>query len=292
MNTNLDITSFEENGFFVLKNVLPIEAISEFQNILTTQFQKLCDKYSLTLNKGICAYNAILTSYPEEVSNIQRIICRTPEYFKLISGKKLSDAFKFYLSLNENDSIYYISNGIIFSSKFENLMQRSANMLLDWHNDVYFTIPKSPFIQMWAPLLEDATEENGALIVARGSHKKNILKQAVNVEKPYIHRYTINPEQISEFKKESIPVALGDVLIFDGRLVHASGYNNSDNLRCTMIGVIHNPEHKEFKPTLIDYKYSGMTPEEYFYENNNSKEEILSLLKEQAYEFSEPPGGV
>lgn len=293
METNyLDVSFFEENGYIILKNIIPKAELFQFKIKLTSFVVfKLRQQLGVIDSDLHSAYKLLLQQSPETVSEIQRTICRSPEYFRLASNAKLHDSINYLFNLSSDDFLYLISNGIVFSSKEELFQQRSANIHLAWHNDVYFTIPRSPFLQIWVPLLQDATAENGSLKIIPRSHKLNILKQDFNPEVDYLHRYTVNDEKLKNYTQLSVDVSLGDVLVFDGRLIHASGSNSTSKIRCTMISVIHNPKNKYFCPTIIDYKYKNQTPEEYYYENNHN-DKIKDILKEQALVCTEPPGGV
>lgn len=289
---SLDISSFDEEGFVVLKDIIPNSDLNEFEEKLTSFVSfKLKQEFGVVDTDLHSAFRFLLERSPETVSEIQRSVCRSPEYFRFASNKKLSNSINYLFNLESHDFLYMISNGIIFSSKEEILNNRSANMKLGWHNDVYFTIPRSPFIQIWSPLLQDATQKNGALKVIPKSHKLNILEQDFNADAPYLHRYTVSDKRLEKYHKISVEVSLGDVLIFDGRLIHASGTNLTNKIRCTMIGLLHNPKNKYFSPTVIDYKYKNQTPEEFYYENNKTGK-IKEILKEQALVCAEPPGGV
>lgn len=287
----LDKEFFKKNGYIVLKNVFPDADIKNFQHALRMLLSLYLniDSQDPTLPN---LNSSFLKTHYESLSRVQRVISRTPQYFKLISNPVLQESLTCLLELENQDPLYNISNGIIFSGNKTDRTERSVNMHLEWHNDIYYTIPNSNFIQIWAPMLEDANEYNGALKVAVGSHKENILEQNFNSDQSYIHRYTVNESKITEFNKVSVPVKLNDVMIFDGRLVHASGINKSSKMRVSMIGLVHNPLFENFSPLLIDYMYNRKTPEQYFQENNVQTKINEKMLTEQLFELAEPPGGV
>ncbi len=79
-------------------------------------------------------------------------------------------------------------------------------------------------VNVWCPLV-DADEENGTLRVLPGSHR---LLSAVRCSPTYPHdhvpaAWTIPPEDL-----QPVRVKAGQALVFDHRLVHASGPNTSD----------------------------------------------------------------
>ena len=64
----------------------------------------------------------------------------------------------------------------------------------EWHQEIFFSVPESRYIQIWAPLTSDASVGKGALQVCVGSHKHGIIKQTW-VEPEGRHRQVIiDPE--------------------------------------------------------------------------------------------------
>ena len=49
-----------------------------------------------------------------------------------------------------------------------------ARFLYKWHQESYYTIPDANSLQVWAPLVEKSTKENGTVEVLVGSHEKEI----------------------------------------------------------------------------------------------------------------------
>ena len=118
---------------------------------------------------------------------------------------------------------------------------------------------------MWAPLVHDLTTERGTLMICPKSH--NILvKQEVSLDVPYNHRFTVNKSDLEKFSPISVEVKLGQVLFFDGGLIHRSGYNASNLMRYSMIGLFHDVFNENFLPVATHYKYMKRTPYEHYYQ--------------------------
>ncbi len=91
--------------------------------------------------------------------------------------------------------------------------------LFKQHQDYSFNIGSSNSVTIWIPL-QDTSITEGALLCSPGSHKSGIFENAKG----------IIPDRF-EFDFESVPVKLGEALIFNQKLVHKSGVNTSDNVR-------------------------------------------------------------
>lgn len=271
-----DVESFQNNGYFLVENAFIESDLYSFKNALNEIVCYVLKKYRIDylsyfndtqnnfrIDSGIIA---LRQADPHYVSLVQRTISRTPEFYRLSSSPQIAHTIKKFLNMPLSTPLYLTNNGVIFTTPFDNKNKRASNIELDWHKDTFYTIPRSRFIHMWAPLLHDSTKEIGTLVVCRRSHKAGIDKQRISLNAAYDHRYTIDKENITDYEKLSIEIKLGQALIFDGNLIHRSGINTSKYVRCSLIGMCHDIREDAFSPLYTEYKYSGETPESYFYE--------------------------
>lgn len=87
------------------------------------------------------------------------------------------------------------------------------------HQDYSYNIGSDNSVTIWIPL-QDTGAQEGALLIVPGSHKNGIYPQ---------QNGTITKD--FEFDFVSCPVKFGQALIFDQKLVHESGTNQSDVIR-------------------------------------------------------------
>jgi len=149
---------FQEHGYIVLQ-----QAISK----------SLLDAFKETLGKLVDVFFI--------VSVIQRIVSRTPEFFSLSSCINTMPWIKSIYGLDEKSPVYIINNGIVFTCPDDKNNKAVSNFETNWHNDIFYTIPKSHFWQVWVPLLHNATIEIGTLIICPGSHKDKNIKQQIDI---------------------------------------------------------------------------------------------------------------
>lgn len=284
-----DLDFFLQTGYLILDDAISKEELSGFHSVFLETINRALNRFNVVSHTpssdlvkkcdlGLIALNEANPDYPLFV---QACLSRSPEYYRLCSNEKIMNHVRFLLGLTETSPIYLTNNGIIFTHPNDGLNKRSSNIELEWHRDTFFTIPKSQFLHVWVPLLHDATKENGALQVCVSSQQGGIGKQLINPDAPYDHRYAVDPDSITSYKQESLEVKLGQALLFDSCLIHRSGKNTSDQVRCTLIGLHHDISTPDFHPISVSYGYEKQTPESYFYELFGD-EKSIPLLNEQA----------
>lgn len=90
------------------------------------------------------------------------------------------------------------------------------------HQDYIYNKGSQNAVTLWIPL-QDTNIEEGALLVCPGSHKDGVYPSENGVI-PTTH----------EFDLEPCPIAYGQGLLFDQKLVHQSGFNRSDKIRISV----------------------------------------------------------
>lgn len=299
ISQNVIKDSFHENGFVILDNAISLQHLHVFRESVVNVIVNIMKKHDVApVEKKGSLENYFSNSLillreknPELVSTVQRIISRTSEFFQLTASTGIYAAIRNIYSLESSSALYLSNNGIIFTYPNASDVASSINIELDWHKDTFYTVPKSQYCHIWIPIFYDATEEIGTLQVCAKSHKEGIGKQVFNETATHNHRYTVDKSSVENYDKVSVNVNLGQVLLFDGRLIHRSGHNASDKIRCTLIGLCHDVSKKEFEPFMTDYMFTKQTPEEYFYEIYND-ERIKPYIDLSASPKGEPPGGV
>lgn len=105
----------------------------------------------------------------------------------------------------------------------------------DWHQEVFHSVPHTRAVQTWAPLICDATEENGAIEVLPGSHREGIANQTWTDEGTGYA--LVSQDVVSKYAPVTLPLPVGSMLFFSNRLVHRSGHNHSSQNRYAAVGV-------------------------------------------------------
>ena len=295
-----DKEQYVEDGYTIIKNAFPTEDLEAFrlafQNVISVVLKRAAEKHPELKGAVVGEYCdegllALRQFDPEYLAVAQRLISRSPEFFRLSSNPKVFAIIRDLMDLPELSPLYLLSNGIVMTAPNSNKYSLSSDLTLDWHKDNFFTIPESEYIQFWAPLIHDAKKSIGPLKLCKGSHKAGIDKQIFQPDESYIHQYVMEPGVADQYDHVSPEVQLGDLLLFHHHLIHASGVNSTqNNVRISIIGLSHNASRNECDPLLIEYRYKNKTPEEWFYEVFS--DENAKRMSSIHASVGEPVGGV
>ncbi len=102
----------------------------------------------------------------------------------------------------------------------------------DWRQDPFTPQATCASLVYWAPL-HDVHFENGALVVAPGSHRLGKLPtqaQSFGARSTELLDYSV----LSQFPHVPIVMNEGDLLVFSSQLLHRSGENQSDRARWSL----------------------------------------------------------
>lgn len=110
--------------------------------------------------------------------------------------------------------------------------------LFPWHQDYPFNMDSDDALVFWIPL-HDVNEQNGALCLAIGSHRQGIFPVRVvdsgNQNQNRAKAIELADEAVLEkFEKITVPVQVGDALLFSAMLLHRSTANVSSRARWTL----------------------------------------------------------
>jgi len=240
----MDIEFFNQQGYQLFENILPLNIIEEIRNLLIKDAEVSLDFAKQEIN---CSDDRNLISYIEKIKQDSVGVSNLT--------KKTRDALSGHISLETRLNpilrkipyypiIQEILKSILKSDVLYMHMPPTARFILPRnihagvppHQDVAYNKHMSDFITMWVPLVE-INEECGGVIMYEGSGF--ISERAV-------------PQKINEFWHQGIStdgykarhciMNPGSVLILNQWIIHASKLNNSNHVRYS-----------------IDYRFFGET---------------------------------
>jgi len=204
------MTDMQLNGFVVveIKNLIPeIEKLRKYIfhvfNLISTRagFQEVKDDFGLIKFRQ--------QSQPLQFQAL-KILWGSPQLLAIASNQIFIDrliGLGFEEPIMEIQPLLRCDMPIVGQSIFQQ------------HQDYVYNIGSENSCTIWIPL-QDVTQEDGALLVDPGSHNKGIFPNKKGI---------ISEEY--EFNFQSVPLKLGQALIFNQKLVHQSGLNTSKKIR-------------------------------------------------------------
>jgi len=133
-----------------------------------------------------------------------------------------------------------------------------------WHQEIFYTIPKSDFIQTWAPLVFDTNERNGTIEILPKSHQESIADQSWNEIPGRATQILIDEKITDNYSPKIVAMKTGEMLFFSGKLAHRSGNNSSEQVRYSLVGMFHDVSSQSFIAPKISFEFRQQTPFEYF----------------------------
>ena len=246
---------FIENGFVILDNFFSETEIVEFTDMVTHLIKinliKAAKKdpniiiknfEGVELDEGIIKLEEIDHQY---VANIYDTIFQTPEFLRITAKKEITNCINQLSNRKENSPTYIDQSRCRIDSPLD-----PNKRTCGWHQEVFYYIAKSDFIQTWAPLIHNATKENGAIEICPASHKKGIANQS-SLEGDELYKFIVDENVIKEYEPETVELKVGQLLIFNSRLIHKSGKNTSKQVRYSLVGINHNVDNEYFEPPKL-----------------------------------------
>ena len=122
-------------------------------------------------------------------------------------------------------------NFVLWGGQFF-LKEPKDGSIVPWHQDVqYWPLKPAKAVTVWLALYE-TNEENGAMKIVKGSHKKGMFKHHVNEAKNLALNQQVSDEQFNHNDIVSLNLKAGEISLHDDGLLHGSEANNSDRRRC------------------------------------------------------------
>lgn len=104
--------------------------------------------------------------------------------------------------------------------------------IVPWHQDAqYWPLSPCKTVTVWLAIY-DADESNAAMQIVRGSHLRGAMSHHQVVGEHYVLEQEADQEQIDPANIVTLNLKAGEISLHDDGLLHGSGPNNSDRIRC------------------------------------------------------------
>ena len=266
---------FKDNGYVTYEDIVE----SKLQEQIFFMFYDLaisCIKRN-NINKNFIIKKIEDIKYPKDLKNLDKLlltILKTDNkligelydtvsyssiFLKLVSDSNIEEITRELLDLKKNNTIYSWTHRIRIDPP------NDERRTYGWHQEIFYTILNTRFLQTWCPLLRDSTIENGTIEVCIGSHKKGIAKQTWNETKDRARQIIVDKNLVKKYEQKPIPMKLGEILFFDPHLFHRSGHNSTkDQIRFSLVGMWNDTTHKTFRAPLPNFKSRTISAKQKF----------------------------
>jgi hypothetical protein len=227
-------TFFDKNGYVIediFQNSEIEKYISSLKNILKIQ----CKKMSIEYDDDIfLTAKSINQKLPRALDEAFLTLRNSSEGHMLASNEIIKSVSSELLNKNENDIL--VVSGPSFFINFPNENTRKYT----WHSEQNWYPKRRNFLNVWCPIIVDRTNNN-SMELKIGSHKEDWfyfseysgyegeLNQNTN------YQYEIPDKLIVKYESVIPNVKRGQGLFFDGKTVHRSIDNYSENPYFTIV---------------------------------------------------------
>ena len=225
---------FKTNGYEIssLFSTTEIEEyVFQLKKILEMQCKKMRIEYS---NEIFITVKKMQDVYPKAIDESFQILRNSSEGHRLASNINLKKISNNLLNKNENDVL--VVSGPSFFINFPNENTRKYT----WHSEQNWYPKRRNFLNVWCPIIIDRDNDN-SMELKKGTHEKDWTYfseytgyNGIIDPNAYV-QYEIPENLISGYESVIPKVKIGEAIFFDGKSVHRSLDNNSDNPYFTIV---------------------------------------------------------
>jgi len=272
--------TFNENGYYIERNLYSKEDMNEIFVLFYHTFYTLLKKFNVPFKNEYEFPDDV--NYPKDLKQLDLlmldcfnydkgiigegydIISYSSVFLRFLSSKKIEDITKELLNIKQASTLYGWTNRVRIDPPSD------ERRTYGWHQEVFYTIPESRYLQTWCPVIRDTTKSNGTIWIAPRSHKEGIAKQNWNEVEGRATQIIVDPETVNKYPQVQLEMSVGDVLFFDGKLSHRSGSNSTkDEIRFSLVGMWHDITTKNFRGPMPAFNHRTEFDQKSYWEKCN-----------------------
>jgi len=250
MLTDLEIELYNKQGFIVQKDFFTVDEINQFNIKLTKIIDFFLVKNNLSSSNPL--HNGFMQLDKLDHKNIHiiyNIIRNSDALSYLTSSQKVFNTIRNLLG-NEEDTPLY---NMYHISRMD--PPSDIRFLYKWHQESFYTIPNTNSVQLWAPLIEKSTKENGTIDVLVGSHKKEIQHRIEKVPDGHEQKYIKDEDIKDKFELLKVELNPRDALFFHPYLIHKSNHNIGNKVRYSLVSHYLDPLSVDYHTDITDLSF-------------------------------------
>ena len=278
---DIDYNSFDNNGYLIKENFVKDNYHSELFYLFYDLAVSTIKRNKIKLNyevknvddidysKDLKALDKILLSILKVnnklIGELYDTVTYSSCFLKIVSDSNVEEYARSLLGLSKRNTIYSWTHRVRMDPP------KDERRTYGWHQEIFYTIPETKFIQTWCPLIRDTTIKNGTIEVCEGAHKEGIAKQTWNDIEGRATQIIVNEDVVAKYKQKKLPMKKGEILFFDPHMFHRSGHNSTkDEIRFSLVGMWNDTTHQKFRAPQPEFKSRTISPKDYFNQIQNS----------------------
>ena len=270
------LSNYKEKGYHIEKSVVPISAHKElFFTYYDLAISLIRRNKKIPLNFEIKNIEDLI--YPDDIKHLDTLLLAIlkfddkligeiydtmsycSNFLRVLSSTKIEEISKEILELKNYNTIYSFMNRVLIQ------IPRDQRRTYGWHQEIFYTIPNTRFVQAYCPIIRDVTIENGALEICKKSHKDGLAKQTWKKPKNRAKQVIVDEKKVDKYEKIRLPMKLGDFLFFNPYLIHRSGDNlTKGEIRFSLVTIWNDCSHAGWRPPFPKFKSRTFTAKENF----------------------------
>ena len=273
-NSNKLLKSFKKNGYVIVPNMINPnfhkKLFKMFYDLALSVIHRNKLKYKNIKNIEKIKYPKdlkilddlllfILKKDKKVIGEIYDTVSYSSTFLRFISDLNFEKITKKLLEVKTENTIYSWTHRIRIDPP------RDERRTYGWHQEIFYTIPNTKFLQTWCPIIRDTSVKNGTIELCPESHHEGIAPQTWNEIKNRATQIIVNKKTVNKYKQIKLPMKLGDVLFFNPYLFHRSGNNSTRNqIRFSLVGMWNDTTFPNFKPPIPNFKSRTLSSKKYF----------------------------
>ena len=216
-----NLKNYNENGFVIFKNGITENLILRIhQDIEQLLFEKFPEYKKLFSNENVNLRIPKLLSKAEgdnpELFYKLCVDCTKLASFSMIGISEDFRELLLYLLENDPKKVFtFGSNGIFLNKK------NVTRLKYEWHQEKSYYPNHNFGIHIWFPLFNSIQKTGGPMLIKKNTHYKDFDYERIVKDKTLEQR-KISEKKLTEYEVFECNLDLGDVIIFDHRVVHCT----------------------------------------------------------------------
>ena len=243
-----------ELGFTIIRNFFSDEELNDFESQVVDLYLLQAKKIGEYKAQAIEIGNSALTNF-EKFSAIYEMMEENDKEALYHVQQFLTSSFGARALLN--DRFQNLTAELLGSSRSSVLNDgpslfvnrpNTQRLLYKWHSEAHYYPKRRRFLNIWLPLFDDKSKNNGTMSFKEKSHLQDFpfsdyqgYNKDTQNKQNHFTQYEIPSNLLIDFKEHFVEANRKDLVIFHKKMVHTSNQNASKNYSVAVVARVWDP---------------------------------------------------